>query len=162
MGVFQSCGWTWDFEMGIGALRMSCRSVYYPDLLKNLHNLPCIGAFSQTLQPILQPFTQIIEQGCSTNAWKNYKWFDVNTALCCPCYPLEFVSLQANTLFSTHPSRCYKPLTHPVNTSKKKKDLQTVHSNRLSSFYPGTHHRSAFSKSSEDIIPAWFKDYYIP
>ena len=54
MGVFQSCGWIWKFEMGMGALRMSCRSAKYPDPLKNLQNLPCIRTFSQTLQPNLK------------------------------------------------------------------------------------------------------------
>ena len=41
---------------------------------------------------------------------------------CYPCYPYEYVSLQANTLFSTHLSRRYKPLTHPVDHTKRKKD----------------------------------------
>ena len=71
--------------------------------------------------PVSQPFTQIIQQGCSTNACINYKWFDINTTTCYPCYPFEYVSLQANTLFSTQLSSRYKPLTHPVDHSIRKK-----------------------------------------
>ena len=74
-----------------------------------LHNLTCIEAFSQTLQV------------CPTNACRDYKWFDVNAALRYPCYPFEYISLQAKTFFSTHSPRRYKPLKHPVDHPKRKK-----------------------------------------
>ena len=88
-----------------------------------------------------QSFTQIIRQGYSTEAFRNYIWFDV---LCYSCYPFKYVSLHisSDTLLNTLLS-----LSQTSNISskqsKKKSDLQTIHSNRLSSFRRGTHLRSA-------------------
>ena len=67
--------------------------------------------------------------------------------LCYPYYPFKYVSphISSHTLFNTPLS-----LSQTSNTSskqsKKKSDLQTIHSNRLSSFHLGTHLRSALQQ----------------
>ena len=92
-----------------------------PNPLKNFIILHVQEHSHKPSSPVSQPFTQIMQSGCSTNACINYKWFDINTTTCYPCYPFEYVSLQANTLFSTQLSSRYKPLTHPVDHPKRKK-----------------------------------------
>ena len=91
-----------------------------------------------------QSFTQLIQQGCSTNVYSIYTWFDITTTLCYPCYLFKYVYLHIS---SPH-SFLNTPLSmlHTSKTSsgppKKKINLQSTHSTRLSSFHLGTHHRS--------------------
>ena len=68
-----------------------------------------------------QPFTELLPQGCSTNASRNYMWFDVTTTLRYSCLPfwVRFPSHLQPTL-SQHTPRFHKPLTHPVDHPKRK------------------------------------------
>ena len=105
----------WD---GIGVLPIGCWSAYHPEPLKNLH---IHIHFHKPSSPISQSFIQTIQQGCSTDAFRNYIWFDV---LCYTCYPFKYVSLHISQLFSTHSSRCHKTLTHPLNNPKRNQILR--------------------------------------
>ena len=95
--------------------------------------------------------------------YRIYTWFDVTTTLCYPCYLSKYVYLHIS---SPH-SFLNTPLSmlHTSKTlggpPKKKINLQSTHSTRLSSFHLGTHHSSTYRKSSGQIIPR-FKNYYIP
>ena len=140
MGVFHSWSRTWIFEMGISALLIGCWSAYYPEALKNLHNLTC-----KPSSPVSQSFTQIIQQRCSTDAFRNYTWFAV---LCYPCYPFKYAFLlhiSSHTLLNT-PLLLLQTSNTSVKQSKKKSDLQMIHSNRLSSFHLGTHLRNSLQQ----------------
>ena len=57
----------------------------------------------------------------------NYLWFDITTTLYYPFYPCELVpcTSQVHILFSTHPSRCHKPLKDSVDNIKI--NLQSPH-----------------------------------
>ena len=39
--------------------------------------------------PVSQPFTQLIQQVCSTNASRNCMWFGATGTLCSPCYHIS-------------------------------------------------------------------------
>ena len=112
--------------------------MYYVKKLQN--TCSCIEDSHKPSSPVSRSFTQIIQQGCSTDTFRNYIWFDV---LCYPCYPFKYVSLDISscTVLSTPLS-----LSQTSNTSgkqtKNKSDIQTIHSNRLPSFHLGTHLRS--------------------
>ena len=47
-----------------------------------------------------QSFTQLIQQGCSTNVDRIYMWFDVTTTLCYPCYLFKYIYLCISNLQS--------------------------------------------------------------
>ena len=112
--------------------------MYYVKKLQN--TCSCIEDSQKPSSPVSGSFTQIIQQGCSTDTFRNYIWFHV---LCYPCYPFKCISLDNSscTVFSTPLS-----LSQTSNTSSKqsknKSDIQTIHSNRLSAFHLETHLRS--------------------
>ena len=65
------------------------------------------------------------------------------------------------TLFSTHPSRCHKPLTHPVNNPKRRQIFRlSIQTGCHLSIWESTL-ELPYSKSFDYIIPARFKNYYI-
>ena len=74
-----------------------------------------------------QSFTQLIQQGCSTNVDRIYIWFDVTTTLCYPCYLFKYIYL----CISSPQSFLNTPLSmlHTSKTSggppKKKINLQS-------------------------------------
>ena len=110
---------------------LKCR---IPRATKNLDKRACIKTFPQLpippspSSPVLQSSTLLIQQGCLTIASGKYLWFDVTTTLCYPFYPFGFVpyTSKVQILFSTHPSRCHKPLKQPVGNVKI--NLQSPHS----------------------------------
>ena len=127
MGVFHSWSRTWIFKIGIGSLPMCCQSAEYPEPLKNLDRLACTKAFPQTPSPV---FTAI--HPINTTGLFNYRirkllvvWRHYYSLL--SFYFLEFVpnTSQVHTLFSIYPSRCHKPLKHPVDNIKI--NLQSPH-----------------------------------
>ena len=156
MVFFHSWSRTCIFEMGIGASPIGCSSAYQPELLKNLHNLTCIRAFPQTLQSSLTVIHPDNRARLFTDAFRNYIQFDV---LCYPCYHFKYV-FQA-TFFSTHPSCCDKPLIHPVNNPKRNQIFRlSIQTGCYLSIQEPTL-EVPYSKSSDYIIPARFKNYYI-
>ena len=92
----------------------------YPEPLKIQISVHVQKHSRKPPSPVLQSSTLLIQQGCSTIASVNYLWFDVTTTLCYPIYPFGFVpyTSQVQILFSTHPSRCHKPLIQPVDNVK--------------------------------------------
>ena len=104
--------------------------------------------------PVSQLFTQLILEVCSTNASRNYIWFNVTTTLCLlvtftSTFPYTF---RAHTLFSTHTSRLSQSSNASSGPPKKKIDLQSPHPTRLSSFHQRAHHRSTLYR----IFRAYF------
>ena len=117
MGVFLSLSRTWIFKIESDALPMC----WGPRATKNLDKRACIQTFPQSPQSsftVIHPINAT-QQGCSfiRVVQEIYLWFDVTTTLCHPFYPFGFVAYtsQVQILFSTHPSRCHKPLKQPVD-----------------------------------------------
>ena len=81
-------------------------------------------------------------------------WFDVITTLCYPHYPFEYISLHIssphyflNTTLSMSPTS-----TTSSGQPKKKLNLQSSHSTKMSSFHIGPSTEGPFSKSSSHIL----------
>ena len=126
--------------MGIGGLPMGCWGKQYAEPLKILHNLACIGHSHKPSSPVSQPFTQLIQQGCSNNAYRKYLSFNVATTFYYPCCPLEYVSKPISILQSFLNTSLSLSQSHHIQWTTQKKKIFPIHSH----FYPGTHHRIAF------------------
>ena len=89
-------------------------------------------------------------------------WFDVITTLCYPRYPFEYISLHISRphYFLSTPLSMSPTSTTSSGQPKKKLNLQSSHSTKMSSFHIGPSTEGSFSKSSSHIIPR-FKNYFI-
>ena len=103
MDFFLSWSQTWVFEMGTGSLLMSCWSAEYPEPLKNLHNVTCIRAFTQSLYSSFTVIHTIITAGLFK--WLVYKLPEVRH---------HHNSLYPLTLSSTHYTCSYIPVSLSV------------------------------------------------
>ena len=111
---------TWIF-----ALTTGCSSAEYLKPRKNLHNITCIRASQQTLQPSLTAIHQI-NSADLLNASRNYMWLDAITISLLP-FPVHFSTHFKPILFSQHTLLVVTNLCHITSSRppKKKINLQS-------------------------------------
>ena len=85
-----------------------------------------------------QPLIQLLQQGCSTNVYGGYMWFDFTTTLCYLRHPFEYVSQHISSphSFLNTPLSMLQTCSTSSGPPTKKINLQSPYSTRLSSFHP--------------------------